>query len=168
MKNQTLNELLEKLNLIELSNRLRSDSLDIKTNILIALSVAANQKNNLLVDYFSALAKENNSNQEEIAEAIACASLLSANNVFYRFRHFMNSEEYNKIPAGVKMNIMMNPVTGKKAFELMSLAVSAVNGCEQCVLSHEDSLIKLGFSKSEIFEGIRTASIVCSLDKIIF
>ena len=119
MKNQTLNELLEKLNLIELSNSsimaldnsqtryikdlkvnlsktLRSDSLDIKTNILIALSVAANQKNNLLVDYFSALAKENNSNQEEIAEAIACASLLSANNVFYRFRHFMNSEEYNE------------------------------------------------------------------------
>lgn len=191
MKNQTLNEFLEKLNISELSNSsilaldnsetryikdlkvnlsktLRSDSLDIKTNILVALSVAANQKNNLLIDYFSELAKENDSNDEEIAEAIACASLLSANNVFYRFRHFMNNEEYNKIPAGVKMNIMMNPVTGKKTFELMSLAVSAVNGCEQCVLSHEDSLIKLGFSKSEIFEGIRTASIVCSLDKIIF
>lgn len=191
MNNQTLNELLEKLNIndinnsalslldnsetryikdlkVNLSKTLRSDNLDNKTNLLVALSVSVNNKNNFLIDFFSNECKNNGASDEEIAEAVACASLLAANNVFYRFRHFMNSEDYNKIPAGVKMNIMMNPVTGKKTFELMSLVVSAVNGCEQCVTSHEASLIKLGMSKEEIFEGVRTGSIVASLDRIIF
>ena len=66
------------------------------------------------------------------------------------------------------MNIVFTPATGKKTFELMSLAVSAVNGCEQCVKSHEQSLINLVFTKEEIFEGVRTASIVISMDKIIY
>jgi alkyl hydroperoxide reductase subunit D len=191
MNNQNLNELLEKLNISELNNSsvnildssdtryikdlkvnlsktLRSDNLDNKTNVLVALSVAANQKNNYLIKFFESLSKENNATSEEIAEAIACASLLSANNVFYRFRHFMSNQEYNNIPAGVKMNIMLNPVTGKRIFELMSLAISAVNGCEQCVTSHENSLMQLGVSKQEVFEAVRTASIVCSLDKIVY
>lgn len=191
MNNQTLNELLEKLDIsdiknsalslldrsetryikdlkVNLSKTLRSDNLDSKSNTLVALSVAVNQKNNFLIDFFTAQAKESGANDEEIAEAVACASLLAANNVFYRFRHFMNSEDYDKIPAGVKMNIMMNPVTGKKTFELMSLVVSAVNGCEQCVTSHEASLVKLGMSKEEIFEGVRTGSIVASLDRLIY
>lgn len=190
MKNTTLKELLEKLEInaisnssldildesesryikdlkVNLSKTLRSDNLDEKTNLLVALSVAANQKNNYLIKYFKKLLIDKEVCNDEIAEAVACASLLAANNVFYRFRHFMSSEDYNRIPAGVKMNIMMNPVTGKKTFELMSLAVSAVNGCEQCVLSHEQSLINLGMSKEEIFEAVRTASIVCSLDRII-
>lgn len=190
MKNTTLKELLEKLEInaisnssldildesesryikdlkVNLSKTLRSDNLDEKGNLLVALSVAANQKNNYLIKYFKKLLIDKEVSNDEIAEAVACASLLAANNVFYRFRHFMNSEDYNRIPAGVKMNIMMNPVTGKKTFELMSLAVSAVNGCEQCVLSHEQSLINLGMSKEEIFEAVRTASIVCSLDRII-
>lgn len=191
MNNQNLKELLDKINISEIQNSslgildksetryikdlkvnlsktLRSDNLDGKTNSLVALSVAANQKNNYLIDYFESLAGELGANKEEIAEAVACASLLSANNVFYRFRHFMNNEDYNNIPAGVKMNIMLNPVTGKKTFELMSLAVSAVNGCEQCVTSHESSLMQLGMTKQEVFEAVRTASIVCSLDRLVF
>jgi len=42
------------------------------------------------------------------------------------------------------MSVMDNPVMGKDFFELMSLTVSALNVCEMCVASHEDSLIKLG------------------------
>lgn len=191
MENQDLIELLERTRATEISNSplafldvsktrfvkdmkvnlsktLRADKLDPKANILIALAIAVNQKNNILINFFAAEAKEIGANDEEIAEAVACASILSANNVLYRFRHFMGTEDYNRIPAGIKMNIMMNPATGKVVFELLSLAVSAVNGCEQCVKAHEDSLIKLGVSKEEIFEAIRTSSIVVSLDRIIY
>jgi alkyl hydroperoxide reductase subunit D len=61
------------------------------------------------------------------------------------------------------MNIMMNPVLGKEFFELMSLAVSAVNGCESCVNSHEESVRKLGSSEVRIFDAIRLAAIVKGL-----
>jgi alkyl hydroperoxide reductase subunit D len=61
------------------------------------------------------------------------------------------------------MNIMMNPVLGKELFELISLAVSAVNGCESCVNSHEESVRKLGASEARIFDAIRLASVVRGL-----
>jgi len=55
------------------------------------------------------------------------------------------------------MNIMMNPVIKKELFELISLAVSAVNGCESCVISHEKSVRKLGASEARIFDTLRLA-----------
>ena len=67
------------------------------------------------------------------------------------------------MPAGIKMNIMMNPVLGKELFELISLAVSAVNGCESCVNSHEESVRKFGSSENRIFDAIRLASVVRGL-----
>ena len=103
-----------------------------------------------------------------IDDAAAAAALMAMNNVYYRFRHFMNKEKYNEIPARVKMNIMARPVGGKEFFELMSLAVSAVNGCEMCVKAHENSLIELGSKEERIFEAVRLGAVITSLSKVVF
>jgi len=63
---------------------------------------------------------------------------------------------------------MMKPITGKEFFELMSLAVSAVNGCEMCVNSHEDSLMKLGAKEERVFDAVRIASLITATGKIIY
>ncbi len=101
-----------------------------------------------LKESFTGLLKEEGATDAEIAEVIAATSLMNTNNIFYRFRHFLNKEEYNNMPAGIKMGIMMNPVTGKEFFELLSLVISAVNGCEMCVSSHERSVLQHGSSES--------------------
>ncbi len=89
-----------------------------------------------LKESFAGQAKEAGATEEEIAEITACTSLMNTNNVFYRFRHFMGRNIYNNNqPAGIKMSIMMNPVLGKEFFELVSLVVSSINGCEMCVTS---------------------------------
>jgi alkyl hydroperoxide reductase subunit D len=148
---------------INLKNTLNSENLSLKEGYIIALAIASSEKNHVLSRSFTILAKENGASDPEIAEAFACASMLSVNNVFYRFRHFAKDETYNTMPAGIKMNVMMNPVLGKELFELVSLAVSAVNGCESCVVSHEASLRKLGTSQQRIFDAIRLASIIRGL-----
>ncbi len=51
---------------------------------------------------------------------------------------------------------------------LMSLTISAVNGCEMCVNAHEDSLIKLGTTEERIFDAVRIGSLVTSFGKIVF
>lgn len=147
---------------------LKSAHLSGKEAALLALSIAANQKNGPLIDHFNAMAVEQGATAEETAEAVACASLLAANNVLYRFRHFANKEKYNELRPSLRMNIMMNPVSGKHLFELMSLAVSAVNGCEQCVKSHEASLIALGSTEEQVWDAIRIASVVSSYDRIAY
>jgi len=150
---------------INLKNTLASENFNLKDAYLLALAVAINEGNKVLTASFTKLAKSNNAGDNEIAEAIACASQLATNNVFYRFKHFIKSsnENYQSMPAGIKMNIMMNPVLGKELFELISLAVSAVNGCESCVNSHEESVRKLGSSEARIFDAVRLASIVRGL-----
>ena len=146
---------------------LKSAHLSEKEAALVALSVAANQKNDPLIDHFIKLASGAGANDDETAEAVACASLLAANNVLYRFRHFADKEKYNELRPSLRMNIMMNPSTGKHLFELMSLAVSAVNGCEQCVKSHEASLIGLGASEEQVWDAMRIASVVTSYDRVV-
>lgn len=134
-----------------------------KEALLIALAVAVNEKFTLLQDSFTNLAKEAGATDAEIAEMIACTALMNTNNIFYRFRHFMQKDFYNNQPAGIKMTIMMNPVTGKEFFELVSLVISSVNGCEMCVSSHEQSVLQHGSSESRVFEAVKTGAIIKSL-----
>lgn len=152
---------------INLRNALQSEYISEKEALLIALAVAVNEKNKPLVKSFTELAKEKEATDAEIAEMHACTSLLSVNNVFYRFRHFTGKESYNQMPARIKMNIMMNPVTGKEFFELVSLVVSAVNGCEQCVKSHEASVLNQGGTEERIFDAIRLGAIVRGLSQVL-
>ncbi len=144
----------------------KSKVIDQKEANLIALSIAVNNSNDLLIESYTKLAKDSGASKEEIADATACASLLSANNVLYRFRHFVEKDYYNTARAGLRMNIMMTPVLGKELFELISLAVSAVNGCEMCVKSHEASVLEAGGSEERIWDAVKIASVVTSACKI--
>lgn len=153
---------------LNLTSTLTSEHLSTKECALIGLSTAINNNNKPLTIYFTKYAQEQGASAAEIGEAAGCASLLASNNVFYRFRHFTQKEKYTQIPARIRMQLMMKPVTGKEFFELMSLAISAVNGCEMCVNAHEDSLIKLGTTEERIFDAVRIASLVTATGKIIF
>ena len=153
---------------LNFSSTLTSAHLSNKECALLGLSVAVNNNNKPLTQYFTQYAEENGADAAELGEAAACASLLASNNIFYRFRHFTQKEKYTQIPARIRMQIMAKPVSSKEFFELMSLVVSAVNGCEMCVNAHEDSLIKLGTTEERIFDAVRIGSLVTATGKIIF
>lgn len=140
---------------INLSNSFNYQSLSGEEKALLSLAVAINEKNTLLEQAFLKKCRGLGIEEEKILETYACVSLLNVNNVFYRFRHFAKKDFYNDTPAGIKMSIMMNPVMGKEFFELMSLAVSALNGCELCVTSHEASLMNLGTTPARVYDAIR-------------
>lgn len=145
---------------INVQNALSPANLSKKEAALIALAVAVNERCNSLVLAFDAKAKSLEATPSELADTYSAASLLAVNNVLYRFRHYVDKEDYKNMPAGVKMTIMGNPSVGKEFFELLSLAVSAVNGCEACVKSHEQSVLNHGASEARVFDAIRCASII--------
>ena len=145
---------------INVLNSLKYDNLSKKESYLLALSTAINEKHNILKNVFESLAISEGAIENEIAEIISCVSLLNINNVFYRFRHFTKKEYYEQTPAGIKMGIMMNPVLGKEFFELVSLAISALNGCEMCVNAHEESILKAGGSQPRIYDAVRLVAII--------
>lgn len=152
---------------INVTNALGAETLSRKEAYLLAVAVAANEKISVLQEAFTKLAIHNGANDKEVAEAIACTSLLNANNVYYRFRHFMHEEFYNNAQAGIRMSIMANPVLGKEFFELVSLVVSALNGCELCVTSHEKTLVGHGTARQRIHDAVRLAAVLKSLTVIV-
>ena len=147
---------------------LGSSNMNRKEACLLALSVAVNEKHEVLINAFEQLAVKEGATVVEIAEVHTCTALMNTNNVFYRFRHYMDSVDYyNNTPAGLRMSSMMNPILGKELFELMSLVISALNGCERCVTSHEHSVKQHGASEPRIYDAIRLGAVIKSLCVVI-
>lgn len=97
---------------------------------------------------------------EKTREAARIASTIMAmNNVYYRFLHLNEDEDFSKLPAKLRMNGMMNPGVDKVDFELMSLAVSAINGCGMCMRSHREVLQKHGVDNESIQHAVRIAAV---------
>jgi alkyl hydroperoxide reductase subunit D len=93
-------------------------------------------------------------------DARAAAALMAMNNVFYRFRHMVGSAAYAEMPARLRMTRLAKPRTSKAEFELLSLAVSAIEGCEACVRAHERAVIDAGLSPENVLDAVRIASVV--------
>ncbi|MEC5143780.1 carboxymuconolactone decarboxylase family protein [Chitinophaga sp. 212800010-3] len=148
---------------INVSNAIAAATLTRKEAYLIGLAVAVNEKHVALQTALEKLAVQEGATDKEVAEVISCTSLMNANNVFYRFRHFVNKEFYTVTPAGIRMSIMANPVLGKEFFELLSLVVSALNGCEMCVTSHEEAVIKHGTAPQRVLDAVRLGAVLRSL-----
>jgi alkyl hydroperoxide reductase subunit D len=97
---------------------------------------------------------------EATTAAKAAAAIMAMNNVYYRSTHLMKAEEYAKMPAKLRMNVIGAPGVDKLDFELWSLAVSAVNGCGMCLDAHEKVVRKGGLSADQVQTALRIAAAV--------
>jgi alkyl hydroperoxide reductase subunit D len=96
----------------------------------------------------------------EIEAARSAAAIMGMNNVYYRFLHLVEDEEYAKLPARLRMNVIGNPGIARADFELISLAVSAVNGCGKCVTAHERILRQHEVGREAVQSAVRIASVI--------
>ena len=94
--------------------------------------------------------------------ARAAAAIMAMNNVYYRSVHLASNQEYAKMPARLRMNVIGSPGVPKTDFELWCLAVSAINGCGACIDAHEKVLRESGVSAEAVHAALRYAAIVQS------
>ena len=97
---------------------------------------------------------------EAYTAAKSAAAVMAMNNVYYRTLHLLSDKEYGTLRAGLRMNVIGNPGVAKVDFELWSLAVSAINGCGQCLDSHEQVLRKAGVERETVQAAIRVAAVL--------
>ena len=95
-----------------------------------------------------------------VDDGLAAAALMGMNNVYYRFRHLVGKPTYSEKPARLRMNRLAKPATNKADFELFSLAVSAINGCESCMRSHEQVVLEGGLTEDQVHDAVRIAATV--------
>ena len=99
--------------------------------------------------------------------ARAAAAVMGMNNIYYRFLHLVEDPEYAQMPARLRMNVIGNPGIDKQDFELLSLAVSAINGCGTCVASHERTLRKHGLGREAVQSAVRIAATVHAVARVL-
>ncbi len=91
--------------------------------------------------------------------AKACAAVTAMTNVYYRFTQ-RPSNDYDRLPARLRMNALGCTGTDKQDFELWSVAVSAVNGCGVCADGHARTARDLGLTPEAVQTAVRIAAVV--------
>ncbi len=95
-----------------------------------------------------------------IAGAKEAAAIMAMNNIYYRSAHLLSDPEYLKMPTNLRRQVIGKSSIDKTDFELICLAVSAVNGCGMCLDAHEKVLRQAGVSRQVIQHALRIASVV--------
>jgi len=125
----------------------------------VALASAVAARNTALLAEIETQAA-NTLDAAHVGAARAAAVIMGMNNVYYRFVHLVGNDEYGKLPAKLRMNVIGNPGIDKTDFELYSLAVSAINGCGACVAAHEKVVRKAGVSAEAVQSAVRIAAVI--------
>jgi lipoyl-dependent peroxiredoxin subunit D len=125
----------------------------------VALAAALAARNTQFAREIEALAREK-IDPAHIAAAHSAAAIMGMNNIYYRFLHLVEDAEYQSMPARLRMNVLANHGIDSNDYELLSLAVSAVNGCGMCVVAHERKLRKHEISRETIQSAVRIAATI--------
>ena len=136
---------------------LNESTLSVEQRWGVAVSSAISSSSHALRDATIADARKH-VDQKVLDDAGAAAVLMGMNNIYYRFRHMVEKPSYGMRSPKLRMNRIMQPTTNKVDFELYSLAVSAIHGCEACVKAHEKVVTDAGVTEDQVNDAIRIAA----------
>jgi alkyl hydroperoxide reductase subunit D len=165
-------------------DRLPDYARDMKLNLGAVLSEEGAPGLNLRQIHASALASAYATHQPLLIQALehestttlsaadkqgarAAPTIMAMNNIYYRALDLLHDEEFKKMPANLRMNILRDPGISKEDFEIYSLAVSAVNGCQMCLNAHAEGLKKLGVSRQAVQSALRIAAVIHAVSQVL-
>ena len=162
------------MSLQNLRDRLPEYAKDIKLNLgTLAAEPVLNEKQRAGTFIASALGARNPEVAEailaefapkldarELAAAKAAAAVMAMNNVYYRFLHLVENDQYGKLPAKLRMSAIGSHGINRADFELWCLAVSAINGCGMCIESHDKAVRQEGITAEQVQAAVRIAAVV--------
>jgi lipoyl-dependent peroxiredoxin subunit D len=144
---------------LNLQSVLQQSSLSVEQRWGVAVAAAAASRHAALREAVVSEARES-AGAGVVEDGLAAAALMGMNNVYYRFRHLIGKPSYAEKPARLRMNRLVKPSTNKLDFELFSLAVSAINGCENCMRAHEKVVVEGGLGEEHVHDAVRIAATV--------
>jgi alkyl hydroperoxide reductase subunit D len=100
--------------------------------------------------------------------AKAAAAIMAQNNVYFRALDLMkNQAAYRALRTRLRMNIVRNHGAPKVDFDLWCLAVSAINGCPDCLDAHEGALRQAGVAPEAIQAALRIAAVANAVSRVV-
>jgi alkyl hydroperoxide reductase subunit D len=106
--------------------------------------------------------------RKEADAALTAATIMAQNNVWYPYVEMVDDPAIKRLPAGLRMNGIMNHGgTSKINFEAYSLAASIVGKCHFCVKAHYETLKKEGLTVEQLRDIGRIAAVITSTSRVL-
>jgi alkyl hydroperoxide reductase subunit D len=154
-----------KINMQNLINE-NNQYLHIKQLIGCFLACSLTTKNQKLIDVAKnealAILSENEINAIKIA-----STLMSMTNIYYRFTHIIDDNEYLQMQTGLRMRMLIEHKIDKVDFEIYCLAVSIINGCKTCIDAHTHQLRNSGLNKTQIQMIAKISAVIHALAQVL-
>ncbi len=125
----------------------------------VILASAYTTRNNRLIKVMENAASAH-INATTINAARMAASVMSMNNVYWRFWHYVDDKDYLQIKSDLAQESFHSHGIEDIDFEMMCLAVSDINICSGCLRTHSRGLLREGVAKEQVMHIVRLAATV--------
>ncbi|MDN6280224.1 MAG: carboxymuconolactone decarboxylase family protein [Psychroflexus sp.] len=132
----------------------------------VALAAAMASHSDKLFEAIEELAKKNLS-EAELKGAKTAHAIMSMTNVYYRFLHVADNQEYKRMPSKLRRTAENKSGLDQSTFELAALGVSAINNCKACIDFHELSLRRMEVSAEGIQSAVRIAAVMNAVGELL-
>ena len=95
-----------------------------------------------------------------IEAALGASAIMGMNNIYFRFLHLAQHEQYSTMRSGLRMNVTRGHGAPVVDFELWCVAVSAIHGCGKCIEAHDQQAREKGATEEVVLAVVRIASVV--------
>lgn len=151
---------------MNLKRQLEGGKLDRPVKLLVAMAVAAAMGSPEATRYLGAAAREAGAEPQQIADALAVATVCTVFNGYYRFRGFVQDPEFDAFRAPFNANTFMKSSLSHLETEFLCIAVSSANNCSTCVKGHMAKGRELGATLEQIDEAIKAGAAAEALARI--
>ena len=137
--------------------------------LLIGLGVAlakAGTSTHGLIAWLSEAAKVAGKSDEDIESVGAVALACATYNGYYKFRSLIeDSKDFDSFGTALRASPFVRSSLSKTQVELISLAISVMNGCSQCVNGHVATIrqTSLPSPTAAVDEAVRISAVVAAL-----
>lgn len=126
---------------------------------------AATSRNDVVLKLVNAEASEHLSDKA-VDVALACTTAMTLNNYGFRAKHWLG-HDFEAIRFGLRNGVSLKPGVVQADYELWAVAVSVVNGCEQCTQAHSRDAQEQGLSTLQLWEAVKIASVIQAIAQTI-
>lgn len=137
-------------------------ALDQRAKAIIAYAAACQAKCGPWIDVLAGRAKSQGITDAQLIEIAALVATNAMYNTFFKFRDLSGSELFSGMGVGLRAHTLSSTSFNEKQTELISTAVSVLNGCKPCTSGHVESGRKLGLSDEQLLEAVQCAATVAA------
>lgn len=148
-----------KLNLSTLLGGVESVKFDATQIAGLALAAAYATRQTTVIQLIREFAQQQGLPESHVEAAKAAASIMAMTNIYYRSVHWIQ-KDYATLAPNLRMQILQKHGITQQEFELYSVVISAINGCERCLSAHINVLEKGGMGTVEIQYSLRLAAVI--------